>query len=149
MFTMMMSNHEPLTVDRIKKLDMQAQCTRQLRQLVKEIEAAQIVSISVGLLSSSSMLVALAITVVQLVIPPDEAVMSDNTVLCIGIVVLIMLFSPCALILRRLIYVERRDKKIEELRSAMTLAKLGYGEALEALKKSDPKLAKKIIKYIK
>ncbi len=133
----------------VRVQDKKEWCADHLRRLVREINRARIMPIALGLIISSLLLIALSITVGRLVIPPDEAEMSNNTVMCIGIIILILLFLPCALILRRLVYVDRRDKKIEELRNAMTLAKLGYKEALEALKKSDPRLAKKICRYIK
>lgn len=133
----------------VRAQDTKDWCAEHLRRLVQEIEHERIMPIVLGLVISSLLLVALALTVGQIVIPPNEAEMSGATVWCIGIIIIILLFVPCALILRRLVYVERRDKKIEELRDAMTLAKLGYKEALESLKKSEPRLAKKIIKYIK
>jgi len=125
------------------------QDARRLSRLVDDIEARQLAPYVLGLILGFLLFVTLFGVVGPFLTPSYLATVSVNTIFFVGASTQLILILLSVLGFKRSVYDERRDQKIEELRSLMSLIDPGYRNAFEALKERDPDLAEKIFKYTK
>lgn len=124
------------------------QDANRLRKIVDDIEGLQFAPLGLGAITGFL----LSIVLFLIVGPFLHGILANVS---IDAAVLIGAFTPLLLIIvstigfKVSVYDERRDYKIEELWSLMSLIVPDYRNAFEALKESDPPLAKKIAKYTK
>lgn len=138
-----------VTEELIRASEETDQDARRLSRLVDDIEANQLAPYVLGDILGLLLFITLFGVTGPFLTSNYLATVSVNTIFFVGASTQLILILFSALGFKRFVYDERRDQKIEELRSLMSLIDPGYRSAFEALKERDPDLAKKIVKYVK
>lgn len=119
-----------------------------LRRLVNGIEASQLAPGVCGLVLGFLLFITL-FGVTGPFLHDIFANVSSGATFLIGACTPLLLIIVSTIGFKVSVYDERRDHKIEELGSLMSLVDPCYRNALMRLKESDPSLAKKITKFTK
>ncbi|MHB8831075.1 MAG: hypothetical protein ACYC44_03100 [Patescibacteria group bacterium] len=124
------------------------QCANRLRKIVNDIEDLRFAPLGLGAITGFLLSIVLFLIVGPFLHDILANVSIDAAVL-IGACTPLLMIMVSTIGFKVSVYDERRDYKIEELGSLMSLTDHCYRTALEALKESDPPLAEKIAKYTK